>query len=203
MKRESKIQNIALFGGSFNPPTIGHQAVIAECLKDAMFDEIWIMPSKDRRDKHMGGISPSHRLQMIEQMREGAFAGDSRVIVSDFELCLADSLTETAVTMTALCAQYPDRTFWNIYGVDSYNSMPTWNNGETLQKELNICVVNRGNTPLPTEIRPNLRTILVASEFEEISSTMVRSAVAAQADITRMVCSGVAQFIKEERLFLS
>ena len=36
---------VTLFGGSFNPPHLGHALVIAEFLESAITDELWLLPT--------------------------------------------------------------------------------------------------------------------------------------------------------------
>jgi nicotinic acid mononucleotide adenylyltransferase len=57
-------RKILLFGGSFSPPTLAHEAIIAACLDMKDFDEVWVMPSGDRADKVIA-IQDEDRLKML------------------------------------------------------------------------------------------------------------------------------------------
>jgi nicotinic acid mononucleotide adenylyltransferase len=42
---------VGILGGSFNPPTIGHQLMAVEVLNLNLVDEVWMVPCGYREDK--------------------------------------------------------------------------------------------------------------------------------------------------------
>lgn len=42
------MKNIALYGGAFDPPHIGHLQLIGHLKKVPLIDEIWLLPCGDR-----------------------------------------------------------------------------------------------------------------------------------------------------------
>src|SRR5262245_22404448 len=73
---------VAIFGGAFNPITVGHVAVARFVLNSSrVFDEVWLMPCHE----HMGGksmASPEDRLEMCRR----ASRADGRIKVFDYEI---------------------------------------------------------------------------------------------------------------------
>ena len=61
------MKKIALYGGAFSPPHLGHASVIEAILRLFPCDEIWVMPSADRHDKIVSA-SGEHRIKMLELM---------------------------------------------------------------------------------------------------------------------------------------
>ena len=56
-----KKKNIAVLGGSFDPPTISHLQLASETLNVCpLIDEVWIIPCGERPDKRLGA-SPETR----------------------------------------------------------------------------------------------------------------------------------------------
>jgi len=106
MNRE---QNIAVFGGTFDPPTRAHEAIIESCLQRQDIDEVWLLPSGQRTDKN-GMTSDDVRLAMLQHLQERVFLNDQRVVVSDFELQLPRP-TQTWITAQALSDAYPSLHF--------------------------------------------------------------------------------------------
>ena len=79
----SKSLNILIYGGSFSPPTIAHQFIIESVSSLNCFDQIWVMPCRDRVDKKPSS-SEKDRLKMIEIMIAKCF-NRSKVCSSCFE----------------------------------------------------------------------------------------------------------------------
>lgn len=58
-------QNIAIFGGSFNPPGVHHRSIAIELAKH--FDKVYIIPSGPRPDKPVTNeLTPAHRAKMSQ-----------------------------------------------------------------------------------------------------------------------------------------
>lgn len=47
------MRNVALYGGAFDPPHIGHIRLVQSLLKTKTVDEVWLMPCGDREDKKL------------------------------------------------------------------------------------------------------------------------------------------------------
>ena len=61
---------VALFGGAFDPPHIGHQRVAEEIIKREVADEVRFVPVKNHAfDKKMS--SAEHRLAMCTLITNG------------------------------------------------------------------------------------------------------------------------------------
>jgi len=53
-KKDEKKLKVAVLGGSFDPPTIGHMQLASETLNlDSTIDEVWIIPCGARPDKKL------------------------------------------------------------------------------------------------------------------------------------------------------
>jgi nicotinate-nucleotide adenylyltransferase len=56
---------IMVFGGSFNPPHLGHQQMVATVLKAALCDQVWYLPV-GQHDFAKKMISSKQRLEMLK-----------------------------------------------------------------------------------------------------------------------------------------
>lgn len=73
------MRNIALYGGAFDPPHIGHIQLINSLSTVPGIDEVWLLPCGDRNDKKL--LLPMHkRFHLIQNI----FKDNKSVIVSDF-----------------------------------------------------------------------------------------------------------------------
>ena len=71
---------IAFFGGSFDPPHLGHKAIIDHASK--IFDKLIIVPNKiSLNQSKIIQASSDHRIQMLSLMID-----DEKVIIDDYEI---------------------------------------------------------------------------------------------------------------------
>jgi nicotinate-nucleotide adenylyltransferase len=197
----SEQKEVIILGGTFNPPTVAHQEIARGCLNETGFDEVWMMPTGQRRDKD---IDTDHdvRLAMLGHMKQEVFADTDRLVVSDFELNLPIP-TETSRTVGALAIAYPNKRFWFVYGADSYHNMPTWKDGEELQRTLPMLLIGRPGYMLPPESdRVKHLALSLDEAIASVSSTEVRNRAHARKPIGTLVCSSVHDYIMTNGLYL-
>jgi nicotinate-nucleotide adenylyltransferase len=187
----------AVFGGSFNPPTNAHAAVIEACLRLETINQVWVMPSGDRLDKQFS-VTESARVEMVRLMIDEVFGGDTRVKLCRFELDRLARPSQTWRTVEALSDEYPEQRFRYVFGSDAYTQMPLWQHGERLQKVLPMIVAVRGERCQIDS--PNVITIEPVYEVA-LSSTQVRQNISKGQPIEGFVCNSVAEYIEENGLY--
>lgn len=187
----------AIFGGSFNPPTRAHEAIVRSCLEQPDIESVWIMPSGDRIDKQYS-LADTDRLWMLHLMREEVFDDSPRVVISPFELDYLPRPTQTWRTVKLLREYYPGHYFRFIFGADSYWDMPKWEQGEQLQAELPMLLVPRAAAPLPVANNVHMLPVDTAPAY---SSTEVKENLTRGLDISQMVCGAVRSYIADLRLY--
>lgn len=192
-------KDIAVFGGSFDPPTRAHSAIVRACLADDRFDEVWIMPSGDRTDKP-GLQSSGVRLAMLDLLIAEEFATEDRLHLSRFEIDMPQ-VTEMYRTYRALQTQFPGSRFWFVFGADSVADMHTWGHGAELLEQLPMAVVPRSGYVVPSEARTIRQLAIRPDSVQPVSSTLVRDRIARRASIEDMVCGSVAAYILCQRLY--
>jgi nicotinate-nucleotide adenylyltransferase len=155
---------VAIFGGSFNPPHVGHQLVALYVLETAGVDELWFVPCwKHPFDKALEAFPD--RLRMCEQAAVGL---GPRVRVSDIEAQLGGEESPTLLTIRGLRTHHPEHEFLLVIGADLEPELPLWYGAEELRRTVRMLVVGRGGfaggsvVAMPavssTEIRARLRT---------------------------------------------
>ena len=184
---------IAIYGGSFNPPHIGHaEAARAACeaLKPDKFLVIptYVPPHKELEKNSPG---PEERLEMCRL----AFGDLPGVKVSDMEI-KREGKSYTAETVDALMEKYPNAEICIVMGTDMFLSFKSWYRwqymlenctlavlsredfdrreierfGDELEAEYDANIILIPHTPLPmssTEIREKLRRGLGADQLSE------------------------------------
>lgn len=132
----------ALFGGTFNPPHIGHRKMLEALEKREEIDEIWLMPDRIPPHKVCDFLaSDEDRINMC------------RLLISPLEktkLCLAEferaGKSYSYDTVTLLKKKYPERNFTFVCGGDMLISFDKWYKYEELLKAVPFTVFRRTET---------------------------------------------------------
>ncbi len=150
---------VAVFGGSFNPPHVGH-AMIAGWLRWAdRCDEVWLTPAH----VHALGkpLAPfAARVRACERMAE-LVGGHVRVCPIEATL---PSPSFTVVTLDALSAAHPDHQFRLIVGADILRQAHQWREWQRIERDYAPIVLGRG-----------AEAVAGAPSFPDVSSSEIRA----------------------------
>ena len=178
---------VAIFGGSFNPPHVAHQMVALYVLETAPVDELWLVPAV----RHAFGKSLAPFEDRLEMCRLAAAALGPRVRVSAIERDLGGE-SRTLRTIRRLQQDHPGHTFSLIIGADLVHEVAAWYGGEELQRTVPFVVVGRGGV----DATPDTPVVLPA-----VSSSQIRSALAAGQDASALLPRGVLEYITAHNLY--
>lgn len=194
------MRKVAIFGGAFNPITLGHIEVANLVLRSALVDEVWLMPAYSHM-YHKVMISPEHRLKMIELSTD-----DPHIKPFDFEIKYG--LTgETYKLVDKLLSDpnYKDFEFSFIMGLDNANTFHKWVKYEYLRDTIPFIVVPRTGYHPIKEVDWYLKpphTYLVSDPLMEISSTDVRNAIKNGESLEGMLHPVVIEYIYKNFLYI-
>ncbi len=193
-------RKIAIYGGAFSPPQVGHAMAFEALIRLFPCDEIWVMPSKDRGDKKVSA-SGEDRLSMLHIMQKELFnSSPVPVVISSFEIDLP-GFTRTIETKEALEREYPDYEFYFAVGSEILQDIRTkWVRGEELWHSTRFIVLARMND-IPEMLPDNFTVLGEGSRGVDISSTFVRGLIASGASGIPYVTPGVARYIQEKGLY--
>ena len=139
---------IGIYGGSFNPPHLGHMAAAESAAKYLQLDKLLLIPAGIPPHKSLSADAPSgaHRLAMTRLMGE-QIALDTAipVEVSDMELTRAGK-SYTADTVRALHGQYPDAELWLLMGTDMFLTFQCWHEPAEIVRYAGLCAFGRAET---------------------------------------------------------
>lgn len=131
---------LALYGGSFNPPHLGHRAAAETVVRQLRPDRLLILP--DHRPPHKelpeGSPSAEERFHLCEL----AFAGIPCAEVSDLEL-RREGRSYTADTVERLREQYPEAQITLVIGTDMLLCFDTWYRFRYLLEQCELAVLCR------------------------------------------------------------
>ncbi len=187
-------QKVAIFGGSFDPIHNGHLALAAEVLSRGLAREVWFMVTPQNPHKQGCALSDeSLRLQMVQL----AVDGKAGMAACDFEFALPRP-SYTFNTLAALEEAFPEKEFLLLIGADNWRKFDSWYKGEEILSKYGIIVYPRGDEAGPL-LPPGVQWL--PATLYDVSSTMLRAAVAAGEDITSFVPHSVSLFIKEKKMY--
>ncbi len=189
---------LALFGGSFDPPHLGHLA-FARFALDALAPErlLWLPAGRQWQKPDQVMAAGAHRVQMLQLL----IAGEPRFAIDDRELHRRGP-SFTADTLREFKAEAPDAELMFLIGQDQYARLPTWYRAETVAQLATLVVVPRAGAAVvtPPGMPPHRLQVLNLPDTP-LSSTAVRDAIARGDDISPLVGADVASYIGSHRLY--
>lgn len=177
-----RLARIGIFGGSFNPPHLGHVLAVKEFQKKLELDRVLVIPAAVPPHKILTSNSPG-AMQRLELTRL-AFADLPFVEVSDMEL-QREGTSYTADTVEQLSARYPGDELYLLMGTDMFLSLESWYQPERIAQRATIAVAYRdgdrkGLTACANALQEHLnaKIVLLENDFLPYSSTSVRAMLA-------------------------
>jgi nicotinate-nucleotide adenylyltransferase len=190
--------SIGLLGGSFDPVHNGHLSIAKSFLGSDLLDELWILLTPDPPHK---ADRPQADYQLRLEMLQFAFSDFDNIKVSDIEKQLPQP-SYTIQTLKYLKEQYPEQTFYLCIGGDSLQDFKKWKDWQEILDYTDLLVARRPNMSI-NKIDKILRNDVHFVDHEpiEVSSTMIRDAVASGDDISGLVPSSVKHIIDNKQLY--
>ncbi|MCY4743723.1 nicotinate (nicotinamide) nucleotide adenylyltransferase [Pelomonas sp. UHG3] len=189
---------LALFGGSFDPPHLGHLA-FARFALEALAPQrlLWLPAGRQWQKPDQVMAAGAHRVQMLRLL----MAGEPRFVVDDRELHRRGP-SFTADTLGEFKAEAPDAELMFLIGQDQYARLPTWYRAEAVAQLATLVVVPRAGEAVvtPPGMPPHRLQVLYLPDTP-ISSTAVRDAIVRGDDICPLVGADVASYIDSHRLY--
>jgi nicotinate-nucleotide adenylyltransferase len=194
---------IGLFGGTFDPPHIGHLVIADQALRQLTLDVVWFAPVGQPTHKDNHHVSQAaHRVAM------------TRLAISDdprFQLRLDDVVRPpphySLTLLESLKAKQPSDEFVFIVGGDSLEDLPNWHRPERLLALTQLAVAHRpGATPDLSHLQkkfPDLRerVMWVDTPLMDLSSTDLRQRVRNGQSIRYLVQHEVEAYIHRNKLY--
>lgn len=187
---------IGLFGGTFDPPHVGHLVVAVNVRHALALDEVVLMvanvPWQKEGTRQL--TDASHRLAMVE----AAVADVPGLVAGRVEID-AGGPSYTADTLRALAEQYPGADLFTIVGDDAAAGFTTWERWPEVVARSAMVVVDRPGEQLdlPTEVD----WIRVEVPRLEVSSTDLRSRFADGRPLDYLVTEPVLELIRTRMLY--
>jgi nicotinate-nucleotide adenylyltransferase len=198
---------IGIFGGTFDPPHLGHLILAERCREEAKLDQVWFLTSYVPPHKADRPITRfEHRCEMVTL----ATTGQPAFRVEPIEKELPPP-SYTVETLAELKARHPEHDFALIVGGDSLNYLSQWHEPRRLVETTALVAVPRpGNVlisaaelasqvGLPVDA---VRLQVVDCPQVDIASRDIRERAKAGRSIRYLLPRSVEEFVRERKLYL-
>lgn len=200
---------IAILGGAFDPPHIGHYLVASQVKEQLAMDEVWLMTCYSYFPEFPVKYAKITPYEVRHKM--ASYFKKYGIKVSGFEQKY-NKRSWTRDTLVLLKARYPQHTFYWIIGSDCLPSFHLWNEWKELVQKHNLIIFPRdtdfktlenrvkeafGLKKIPTNITVVEGDLMVSN----IASTHIRNRVRRNLPITSYVLPEVEKYIISRKLY--
>ena len=197
-------KRLGIFGGTFDPPHIGHLILAAEARDQLDLDStIWVLTPDPPHKQENKISSTAHRLAMVQL----AIVNDE-----DFSLSRVDidrpGPNYSVDTVRLIKAQYPDHYLFFLMGGDLLHDLPKWHKVlEFLDLIDGIGVMRRPGNEINLnalfEKLPSLKEKIhfVTAPLLEISSAQIRQRVRSHRAYRYYLLPSVFEYVCEQQLY--
>ena len=199
------MEKIGIFGGSFNPPHLGHVQAARYAALSLGLDRLMLIPSGKTPCKPVPELtaSPEQRLKMLSI----AFGSVPIAEVSSMELDRGGE-SYTWETVQQIREGNPEAELFLLLGTDMFLKFPQWADADKLCGEVTLVSMNRGEKGEQENLiraaarieSMGGRTVLLDNPVKSISSSQVRRLLAFEG-ADSFLPEGVLSYIRREKLY--
>ena len=200
------MERIGIYGGTFNPPHIGHLQAAKQAVTALGLSKLLLIPAYAPPHKAVlpcNSPTPRQRLQMLRI----AAADCPQIEVSDMEL-KRQGISYSCETVRELKRQYPNAELVLLMGTDMFLTFEGWMHPEEILKNASLGVFYRGDKGEQPAIAKKkaemeaagVTVYLVRNDVIPISSTQMRRLLAFRC-AGEFLPEGVLDYIRENRLY--
>ncbi len=189
------MDRLAVLGGAFDPPHIGHLLLAQWALEELGIDRVVFMPYFSSAYKRPVA-SAEDRVEMVRL----AIAG-----IEGFELDTREvergGITYTIDTVEDLLKERPGLEIYWLLGADALRGLPSWKDWEKLVKLVKFAVATRHSEGLADQLRDMVGVVYLSMPRIEISSSLIRERLRQGLSVRFLVPNEVEAYIKRHGLY--
>lgn len=204
-RRCFKIDKIGIYGGTFNPPHIGHLLLAEGAAETLKLEKVIFMPGGTPPHKENDKVLDKyHRYKMTKLLAKD----NPRFEVCDYEI-KKDTASYTAETLTEIKKAYPKSRLYFIIGLDSLYDMEGWYKPDVIFKNAAIAVALREGYDFNSvcdvvesyEKKYGAEIIKTDMPLVGISSSDIRHRIKNGKSIRYMTTAAVEEYIRKNGLY--
>jgi nicotinate-nucleotide adenylyltransferase len=187
---------IGLFGGTFDPPHVGHLVTAVNVRHELSLDQVLLVVAHVPWQKEqVRKVSESrHRLAMVAAAVEGIPGVEASSIEMD-----RGGKSYTADTLAELSERFPGAVLHTIVGDDAAAGLTTWERWEEVVARSTLVVVDRPGAPV--ELPSVASWVRVEVPHLDVSSTDLRERAADGRPLEFLVPDPALDYLRANRLY--
>lgn len=197
------IKKLGIFGGTFNPPHLGHLILAETAAEDLRLDRVFFVPAgKPPHKTNRPLAAPEHRLAMVKLTA----AYNSHFAVSGVDMDRPGP--HYATDMVKIYREhYPHAQFYFLMGSDSLRDLLSWHAPAELISMTNLVVMQRPaiypDLALLTRVLPGLleKVYFLDAPEIEISSTVIVERLRKKQSVRYQILDSVLKYLTEHELY--
>lgn len=197
--RGKRIRRLGIFGGTFDPPHVGHLALAEWAREELRLDRVLFVPAGTPPHKRAARAGAAHRLAMTR----AAVRGNASFAISTVETRRTGP-SYTADTVAALAEAHPGAELWLLMGADMYATFDQWARPSEIASLAALAVALRPGAEAPRASRAAKRgrgVRWLGNPALEVSSSAVRERARRGASLRYLVPDAVARYVAKHRLY--
>ena len=199
------MERIGIYGGTFNPPHIGHIRAAGYAVQSLSLSKLLMIPSCISPHKRLPEDSPTPEQRM--EMLKLAVGDNDKIEISDLEL-RRGSTSYTYETVEEVRKLYPNAEILLFMGTDMFLSFDSWKNPDQILQNAALAVFYRGDPGEISKIREKkaffeekgAAVYLAENPVTDISSTDLRRMLVFSC-AESFLCPGVGAYIRQKGLY--
>ena len=175
LEKECDAPRLGFFGGSFDPPHIGHLQLAQMAIKNARLDKLIFCPAYHAPLRTSPPLfSSNHRLAMLHAICKT----HKSMTVSSLEVDYGQ-VRYTYDTIHDIKKSFPNDRIFLILGADQFCKLSQWFKIELLAQIVHFLVFSRSQKMTPKPSLKNLNYTFMDNPLMDISSTEIRESIRA------------------------
>lgn len=199
------MERIGIYGGTYNPPHVGHMRAAAHAIEALKLDRLLLIPNNIAPHKQMpeDAATAQQRMDMLRMSAKGL----EKTEILDLEL-QRDGKSYTSDTVTQIRKIYPEGELFLLMGTDMFLNFLTWHEYRTISDQVTLAVFYRGERGEQEAVcrqqerleEMGIRVVRICNPVTAISSTdLRRMLIFGCAD--PYLCLGVGDYIRAQGLY--
>lgn len=199
------MERIGIYGGTYNPPHVGHMRAAAHAIEALKLDRLLLIPNNIAPHKQMpeDAATAQQRMDMLRMSAKGL----EKTEILDLEL-QRDGKSYTSDTVTQIRKIYPEGELFLMMGTDMFLNFLTWHEYRTISDQVTLAVFYRGERGEQEAVcrqqerleEMGIRVVRICNPVTAISSTdLRRMLIFGCAD--PYLCPGVGDYIRAQGLY--